>query len=493
MSTPVPVIHRPHHRPHDQPQDQPRHRPQRRLWPLLLLAGLLLAGALAAGLWLAVERAPRVQGQGVAVSVDDIDRARRLLERNDPRNALPGITRAVLLSQRDLELVIQQAGQRLGGGGAAGGRARGRVRLQPGLALVEASLALPANPWGGWLNLRAVLRETEALPAVQQLRIGQLPVPGWLAEAALPRLLAVLNLRAQGELAQRLVSRVGFRSQALVLAYAWPDNPEQLLTESLLSPDDQVRVRRHASHLATLAATLAGNKPKPAVVSVTALIQPMFALAAANSRDAASAALENRAAFVALAFLASGQGLAPLLGQAPGPAHAAAPGRPPIQTASQPASQPPGPAATALAGKPSPAMRAPEMRLRGRPDWPLHLLISAALAAEGGGPLSDAIGLYKEVADSRHGSGFSFGDLAADRAGTRLGLAARRDPLGLQARLARGVQEADLLPEVSDLPEDMQEPEFKRRFGGVGAPGHRAMLREIETRLDQLPLLAAVR
>jgi len=471
MSTPVPLIHRPH----DQPQDQPHHRPQRRLWPLLLLAGLLLAGALAAGLWLAVERAPRVQGQGVAVSVDDIDRARRLLEHNDPRTALPGITRAVLLSQRDLELVIQQAGQRLGGGGggAAGGRARGRVRLQPGLALVEASLALPANPWGGWLNLRAVLRETEALPTVQQLRLGQLPVPGWLAEAALPRVLAVLNLRAQGELAQRMVSRVGFRSQALVLAYAWPDNPEQVLTESLLSPDDQVRVRRHASHLATLAATLAGNKPKPAVVSVTALIQPMFALAAANSRDATSAALENRAALVALAFLASGQGLTPLLG--------------PAQTTTS------GAVAASVARQPPPAPRVPEMRLRGRPDWPLHLLISAALAAEGGGPLSDAIGLYKEVADSRHGSGFSFGDLAADRAGTRLGLAARRDPLGLQAQLARGVQEADLLPDVSDLPEDMQEPEFQRRFGGVGAPGHRAMLREIETRLDQLPVLAAVR
>ena len=449
----------------------PHHRPRRRLWPLLLATLALLAAALVAGLWLAIEQAPRVNAPTTAVSLADIDRARRLLEHNDPRTALPGITRAVLLSQRDLELVIQQAGQRLGGG------ARGRVRLQPGLALVEASLALPANPRGGWLNLRAVLRETEGLPAVQLLRIGQLPVPGWLAEAALPRVLDALNLRAQGELAQRMVNRVGFRSQALVLAYAWPENPEQLLTESLLSPDDQARVRRHAAHLATLAATLAGNKPKPATVSVTALIQPMFALAAAHSRDTASAALENRAALVALAFLASGQRLTPLLG----PAQAPAPG------------QVPGAVAPQIAGQWTTAARVPEMRLRGRPDWPLHLLISAALAAEGGGPLSDAIGLYKEVADSRQGSGFSFGDLAADRAGTRLGLAARRDPLGLQARLARGLQEADLLPDVSDLPEDMKEPEFRRRFGGVGAPGHRAMLQEIETRLDRLPLLAQVR
>ena len=431
----------------------------RRLWPLVLLTAVLLAGALLVSLWLAVERAPRVAASGTAVSVNDIDRARRLLERNDPRRALPGITRAVVLSQRDLELLIQQAGQRLGAG------ARGRVRLQPGLAVVEASLALPANPWGGWLNLRAVLRETPSLPAVQQLRVGQLPVPGWLAEAALPRVLEALNLRAQGELAQRLVSRVGFRSQALVLAYAWPDNPEQALAESLLAPEDQARLRRHAEHLAALAADLAGPRPRPAVVSVSQLIQPMFALAASRSRDATSAALENRAALVALAFLAAGQRLAPLL----------------------------GPVAAPEAGPAARPQRAPEMRLRGRADWPLHLLISAALAAEGGSPLSDAIGLYKEVADSRQGSGFSFGDLAADRAGTRLGLAARRDPLGLQARLAQGLAEDDLLPAVHDLPEDMQEPEFKRRFGGVGAPAHQAMLREIETRLDQLPLLATGR
>ena len=34
----------------------------------------------------------------------------------------------------------------------------------------------------------------------------------------------------------------------------------------------------------------------------------------------------------------------------------------------------------------------------------------------------DAIGVYKEVRDSRGGSGFSFNDMAANRAGTRFGL-----------------------------------------------------------------------
>ncbi|MDH4393376.1 MAG: hypothetical protein QE285_18380 [Aquabacterium sp.] len=447
---------------------QPKARAQpglrRRRWTWLLLALVLLpAAAVALGLWLAIESAPRVDNPSTAVSVADIDRARQLLTNNDPRRALPGITRAVLLSQRDLELLIQQASRRLGD-------ARGRVRLQPGLAVVEASLALPpALPGGGWLNLRAVLRETDALPQVQQLHIGRLPVPGWLAQAALPRLLAALNLRAQGELAQRLVSRVGFRAQALVLAYAWPDNAGQAITASLLPPGLQARLRRHADLLATLGSTLAAGKPPAATVSVVQVLQPVFALAARHSPDADTALQENRAALVALAFLAAGQPLAPLLGNT-------------------------APSAAQAAGRANPrGPRLPELRLQGRPDFPQHLLISAALAVEGGGPLADAIGLYKEVADARHGSGFSFNDIAADRAGIRLGLLARRDPLAFQARLANGLTEADLMPDVSDLPEFLSAGEFKRRYGGVGTPAYQAMLREIEVRLNRLPLLAGGR
>ena len=100
------------------------------------------------------------------------------------------------------------------------------------------------------------------------------------------------------------------------------------------------------------------------------------------------------------------------------------------------------------------------------------------------------MGIYKEVADSRGGSGFSFNDLAADRAGSRLGELAEGSQSArvLQARLRVPLTERVLMPETRDLPEFMPEPEFKRRFGGVGGPEYVRMLADIERRIAGLPL-----
>jgi hypothetical protein len=45
------------------------------------------------------------------------------------------------------------------------------------------------------------------------------------------------------------------------------------------------------------------------------------------------------------------------------------------------------------------------------------------------------------------------------------------------------LKESDLMPEIADLPEYMPEAEFKRRFGGVGAPAYKQMMQDIERRV----------
>ena len=435
----------------------PLRPPVRRAIAGLLAVPVLAALAALALLWLGLASTPLVTQSPVPAPAD-IERALQVLQRNDPRGKLPGITRSVSLSQRELELLINLASRRYG-------EPRSRVDLQPGVARLQASLALPANPLGAWLNVDAVLRQTDGLPTLAHLQVGQLPVPGWLARALLPPVLTALHLRAQAALAQRMVSTVAFGSQHIALDYAWPDNPQRDLANSLLPAAEQARLQVYSDQLARLSTELAPSGP----VSMARLLPPVFALAKTRSSDQTMAALENRAALVALAFLVNGRAVPAVLSNA--------------ATGS----------ARAGADDNDARQRAIHVTLMGRHDTPQHFLVSAALSAEGGGPLSDAIGLYKEVADSRGGSGFSFNDLAADRAGTRLGLLAARDPMALQARLAAGVQEADLMPVVSDLPEAMTAQDFKRRFGGVGGLAYQRMMRDIEARLDQIALLAPQR
>ena len=136
---------------------------------------------------------------------------------------------------------------------------------------------------------------------------------------------------------------------------------------------------------------------------------------------------------------------------------------------------------------------APKATIQRRVDWVQHFTLSAGLAVLSSEGVSDAIGLLKEELDGRaKGSGFSFTDLAADRAGTRFGTVATRtkeDATRIQNMLAGGFDAAILLPPIADLPEGLHDTEFGRRFGKVGSPTYKALMEDIEARLDALPAL----
>lgn len=410
---------------------------------LLALTALALLAVLLA-LALAVQAAPRWQPPA-PMSAGDVARAQDFLRRNDPRQRPAGRLHVLLASEQELNLLAGQLLARAAPGGGA------RVTLGPGNALLQASLPLPHSPVGGWLNVEATLRQTAGLPEVKALRVGRLPLPGWVAEWLLDRLVVQLGVTEQGRLAHDMVQHVAMAPGRLVLVYAWQDDSYQRLLGTLLPPAAQQRLKAYSEHLAGLMQDAAGGS-----VSLAQLLPPMFQLA--RERSVGGDALEeNRAVLLALALHASGRSPAALV------------------PAARRWRQPPPVTVT----------------LTGRDDFPQHLLISAVLALEGGGPLADAIGVYKEVADSRSGSGFSFNDIAADRAGTRLGLLARSAPAQLQERLARPLRESDVMPDVADLPEFMSESAFLAAYGGIDAPPYRRMLADIERRLDALALLRA--
>ena len=412
-----------------------------------MAAALAVAGLLA--LALALQGSPRWPGPA-EVSAADVARARDFLRRNDPRRPAPGPFRTLVASEREVNLMLDQLARRFAPGASA------QLVLGSGNASLQASLPVPRSPVTAWLNIDATLRETAGLPAIEALRVGRLPVPAWVAARLLPGLAEQVNATPEGALALDMVRRVRLMPARVEVVYEWGDNGLQRLLGTLLPPSDQARLKAYAQALADATEAL-DPKGDSAGLPLERLLPPLFTLASQRSAVSGDALAENRAALLTLALQASGRRLADLV---------------PAVQVSRP-------------------LRPVTITLAGREDFAQHFLISAVLALEGGGPLADAIGVYKETADLRDGSGFSFNDIAADRAGTRLGLLARRDPQALQDRLARALSESDFMPDVADLPEFRSERDFRATYGGVDAPPYRRMLAEIERRLDALPLLRA--
>jgi len=133
--------------------------------------------------------------------------------------------------------------------------------------------------------------------------------------------------------------------------------------------------------------------------------------------------------------------------------------------------------------------------LRGREDWPRHYASSAALAVLEHPLVADAGGLMKEQLDTlTRGSGFSFGDLAADRAGVRFAMAATSSQLAamaMQARLREGYETKDFFPPALEFRENLTLEEFRRDFGGVGTARYRFEVSKIETELDRCAALSS--
>lgn len=407
-------------------------------WLSAALAALLLAAALA--LALAVEGAPRVP-QRDEVSTDDIDRAVALLRQHDPRGLPYGQLRVLSLTERDIDLLVLHAARRWLG-------AATRVRLTTGRAQLQASFAAP---WGRWLNLELGLRQTEALPEIDSVRIGRLPLPSALAAPLLRRLAERRGVHADALLELRAIERISLAPQRLVIGYRIKADTTKRLRAALVSPEGQQRLRAYQERLAELTQGMAGRS-----TSLAQLMPPMFALAAQRSAASGNAMAENRAALRVLTFYANDRSLGLLL--------------PPAYDWARPLPM--------------------VVTLRQRQDLALHFLVSAMIAAEAGSPLADTVGLWKELSDARHGgSGFSFDDLAADRAGTRLGELAVHDAARLQARIAAGVADAGLLPPIDGLPTQLSEKQFAQRYGAVGSAAYNRVLADIEARIDALPLL----
>ena len=409
---------------------------------LFLIIAVAVPLAAASVLYLAIDLEPTVR-RAAEITPSNIERAKQVLDQNDPRKLRTGTRRSITLNQQDLDVAANYLAHFYANGGA-------RLILNNRKAELAASLRPPQIPVIFYFNVTAKLTGGSPLPRLDELRVGRLVIPGLIADWLMTQTMVQLLGKEAVDAAVQTIKQVDLKQGQLNVVYQWSSNLPETLRRAAFTVDDQERLRTYQERL-----TLISNAPKDKNVSLAELLVALFELAEVRSRQGNPVA-ENRAAILVLALYANGKPLGTIL-----PAAKDWP-RPTKQT----------------------------VTLDGRDDLSKHFIVSAAIAAKAGAPLSDAVGVYKEIEDSRGGSGFSFNDIAADRAGTRLGEYAANPALAqkVQRQLSAGVGEKDIMPKTADLPEFMPEKEFLRRYGGVDAPPYKKMMAEIERRVAALPL-----
>ena len=425
------------------------------------LRGLLWkvpAAAAAAGaaavllLVLAVEAEP-LPSPGAAITSEEKRRVYYVVREANPRTVPRGRTRTLRLSGRELDVLASWAQE------IAGRNWRAAVDLGEGS--VRASSSLPVRAGGRRRFLNAVVQARPTLDGgrlslgLEELRAGRVRVPRLIVAVVSALAGAALrhdeSLRPFVEATRTLKVEPAAVSITYGRVNAPPGYVAGMLGRGLSGDLDVDAVRAHVRHLVQESQRI----PRGDAAAGQALAAA-FAFARQRSGET-SALLENKAGLFALGILLGHSRLQTFVGRA-------------VESEDW----------RGLA----PSLR--KVRLQGRSDWTRHFFVSAALTVLSAESVSDAAGVFKEELDADGGSGFSFGDLLADRAGTCLALAATRDEAGaraMQERLAAGAAIEEFFPPAADLPEKITDADLQRDYGGVGGEAYRRLAADIESRL----------
>lgn len=131
----------------------------------------------------------------------------------------------------------------------------------------------------------------------------------------------------------------------------------------------------------------------------------------------------------------------------------------------------------------------PELVLTGRRDLALHFMYSAVIKMVGNQQVAQQIGALKELSDAgTGGSGFSFVDMTANKAG--IWMVQNLSSIDREQVFASDVDdfEAAFMPMWHDLPEGLSERRLNQALGGPEGEGAKVLLARIDERLTSLSL-----
>jgi uncharacterized protein YfiM (DUF2279 family) len=303
-----------------------------------------------------------------------------------------------------------------------------------------------------YLNFSFKLTKQDGYPSINQLKIGNIHIADEYADLILEKIIQHTPLKDYYTFASEHIKKIHISpAHALVIDYIPPSSTDLKSKLSLHNQSIQsvLFYQQQITHI------IAKHNPRWRL-SLAELFQPLFKQAYQRS-TLKTAVSENRLVLIAISTYVNKSEIESYI---------------PFDISPS-------------TGKQYPAF------LYKRPDMAKHFMASAVLAANGASSIAQKLGQQKELNDAKHGSGFSFIDLAGDRAGLTFGQFAIASPTKakkLQKRIAEIEDYTAFMPEVRDLPEHMSDTDFKNKFKSVDSDRYKKMLAKIDQRISSLEI-----
>lgn len=376
---------------------------------------------------------------------NDIVRAKKIL--HEGAKTKPDEIATIELSHADLNLAANYLLNRYS-------KSAVQISLKENKLKFVVTTTLPQNRLGKYLNITFRLgnEENSQLPTITKFKAGKLLIPAKIAGFIINTVIEHSALNNYFILATRPIQGVKIEPEKIIITYV--SNSETLITARnvLTRTDNRPAQSIYQQKIADIIATHDPNWR----LSLADLLKPLFEMAYRRS-TLDNAIEENRLVIMSVNDYVNKKAAKQFLPSANSPAK----------------------------GKQYVAF------LYKRSDLAQHFVGSAALTASANDQVAKVVGEDKELNDAQRGSGFSFVDLAADKAGTRFGEIATASPESarkLQRAMSQITDYTDFMPDPRDLPEKMNEADFKSRYGSIHSEAYQELSNKIDARIAEIPL-----
>ncbi|PPD33670.1 MAG: hypothetical protein CTY19_06930 [Methylomonas sp.] len=370
---------------------------------------------------------------------EDIQRAKQILLTTPEERET---TKTIVLNQKDLNIAVNYLLNHFVENTV-------QINLSQDMVYSQIAVFVPKSIWGRYLDFSFKLIQKEKIIKIKSLKIGEISIPDPAANYLIAILMHSTPMTKYWHLGETYIKDISFTSEGIQVSYLG----------AIVDQAKHLAVQKHREypnlHVYQQQINDIVSQHDPAWrLSLMNLLQPLF-LSAYQRSNEDTAIQENRAVIIAVGSYIFKHELRRYL---------------PLGL---------------VYSKEYPVFAYKRI------DIPQHFIASALFATVDASLLGEQLGVDKELGDAEQGSGFSFIDLTADRAGTRFGqlaIASPKQARQLQRTLSEAKDYTTIIPDPQDLPEHMDEQSFRSRYGSTESKAYQDTIKEIDKRIDGLPL-----